>query len=203
MRLKSIVPDDQLFIQIRPTLITLVKKINGVWTVLDSQAVTTTEDQWYTLRAEYEGSDVTVWRSTDGELETEILTTSSAEPTTSSLVALSVHDSGGGATAYEFDNVRVLADDLSTTTTFTINNADELVSSATTYGGTTYYEYDAWGRMTRKYMGTSGAPTFDATYDYKYDDKLTTVTSNFPDEGNVSYTYGADGHRRACVKKFL
>jgi RHS repeat-associated protein len=60
-----------------------------------------------------------------------------------------------------------------------------------------YFEYDAWGRMSRKYMGSSGSPTFEATYEYKYDDKLVAVSSNFPDEGNVTYEYGGDGQRRS------
>ena len=69
--------------------------------------------------------------------------------------------------------------------------ADELVSQAV--GGTnTSFAYYAWGRMTSKSDGT-----YSATYAYRYDDKLCFVTSDFPDEGNVSYTYGSDGKRRS------
>ncbi len=56
----------------------------------------------------------------------------------------------------------------------------------------TTFAYDPKGRMTSKSDGT-----YSATYAYRYDDKLCFVTSDFPDEGNVSYTYGSDGKRRS------
>src|SRR5690606_15091757 len=115
IRLRCIAPDDYLFIQIRPTSIALVKKIGSTWTTLDSETISTTANQWYTLRAEYVGANATVWRSTEGALETPVLTTAAAEPLTTTLVAIAINDAGQGATAYQFDNVRVLADDLSTT----------------------------------------------------------------------------------------
>jgi RHS repeat-associated protein len=37
---------------------------------------------------------------------------------------------------------------------------------------------------------------YGADYEYRYGDKLKSVTSNFPDEANVTYKYGGDGKRR-------
>jgi len=77
------------------------------------------------------------------------------------------------------------------------NDANELTKQ--TYPGITYFSYDAWGRMTSKTRGE----TESATYEYRYGDKLKSVTSNFSGEGNVTYEYGrrlavasGDGKRR-------
>jgi|GEM_PF-2560804 RHS repeat-associated protein len=68
--------------------------------------------------------------------------------------------------------------------------ANELVSLAV--GGTnTSFAYDAWGRMTSKSDGT-----YSATYAYRYGDKLASVMSDFPTEGNASYQYDGAGKRR-------
>jgi hypothetical protein len=55
----------------------------------------------------------------------------------------------------------------------------------------TLFFYDDWGRMISKDQGAYGAD-----YEYRYGDKLRSVTSNFPGEGNVTYKYGGDGKRR-------
>jgi RHS repeat-associated protein len=68
--------------------------------------------------------------------------------------------------------------------------ADELVSQAVG-GTTTSFAYDAWGRMTSKSDGT-----YSATYAYRYGDKLASVMSDFPSEGNASYQYDGAGKRR-------
>ena len=49
---------------------------------------------------------------------------------------------------------------------------------------TTTFAYDAWGRMTAKSDGT-----YSATYAYRYGNKLASVTSDFPSEGNATYQY--------------
>ncbi len=70
------------------------------------------------------------------------------------------------------------------------NAANELTTQ--TQGGTaTNFYYDASGRMMSK---TQGSAT--ATYEYRYGDKLKSVTSNFSGEGNVTYEYG----RRLAVE---
>jgi len=55
----------------------------------------------------------------------------------------------------------------------------------------TWVFHDSWGRMISKDQGS-----YDATYEYRYGDKLYSVTSDFPDEGTVTYDYGSDGKRR-------
>jgi len=67
-----------------------------------------------------------------------------------------------------------------------------------TVGGTdTMYEYDAYGRLTRKYQGDPGNPTYVSGYEWRYSDKLAGYLSNFPGEsGAVTYDYGGDGKRR-------
>ena len=68
--------------------------------------------------------------------------------------------------------------------------ADELVSQAV--GGTnTSFAYYAWGRMTSKSDGT-----YSATYAYRYGEKLASVMSDFPSEGNATYQYDGAGKRR-------
>ena len=70
------------------------------------------------------------------------------------------------------------------------NDANELTKQ--TLGETdTLFFYDSWGRMISKDQGAYGAD-----YEYRYGDKLKSVTSNFPNEANVTYKYGGDGKRR-------
>jgi RHS repeat-associated protein len=77
------------------------------------------------------------------------------------------------------------------TTAFSHNNANEL-TSMTTGGTTTNFTYDNWGRIASKYVSGS----YSATYAYRYGLKLYSVTSDFPNEGNVTYQYGGDQKRR-------
>ena len=79
---------------------------------------------------------------------------------------------------------------VTTTTAFAYNDANELVSQSVG-GTTTSFAYDAWGRMTSKSDGT-----YSATYAYRYGNKLASVTSNFPSEGNATYQYDGAGKRR-------
>ena len=79
---------------------------------------------------------------------------------------------------------------VTTTTAFGYNDANELVSQAVG-GTTTSFAYDAWGRMTSKSDGT-----YSATYAYRYGNKLASVASDFPSEGNATYQYDGAGKRR-------
>jgi len=79
---------------------------------------------------------------------------------------------------------------VTTTTAFAYNDPNELVSQAVG-GTTTSFAYDAWGRMTAKSDGT-----YTATYAYRYGNKLASVTSDFPSEGNATYQYDGAGKRR-------
>jgi RHS repeat-associated protein len=70
------------------------------------------------------------------------------------------------------------------------NDANEL-TSATTGGVTTAYTYDGWGRTISKTDGTH-----DATYTWRFGDKLRVYTSDFPGEADVAYNYDGLGKRR-------
>ncbi|MBN2312000.1 MAG: RHS repeat-associated core domain-containing protein [Candidatus Hydrogenedentes bacterium] len=72
------------------------------------------------------------------------------------------------------------------------NDANELTAQAVG-GVTTDFAYDEWGRMTSKSISGS----YSATYAYRYGDKLYSVTSDFPNEGTVTYEYGGDQKRRS------
>ncbi len=79
---------------------------------------------------------------------------------------------------------------VTTATAFAYNDANELVSQSVG-GVTTSFAYDAWGRMTSKSDGT-----YSAAYAYRYGNKLYSVTSDFPSEGNAAYQYDGAGKRR-------
>ena len=80
--------------------------------------------------------------------------------------------------------------DSTTSTVFAYGDANLLASQSV--GGTTVsFAYDDWGRMTSKSDGT-----YSATYAYRYGDKLYSVTSDFPSEGNATYQYDGAGKRR-------
>jgi len=90
------------------------------------------------------------------------------------------------------DNIRVLADDRSNTTTYAYAVNNEL-QSMTDYNGQMDFTYDELGRMTSRARGS-----YSASYSYQYDDRMTSVVSTFPgDPFTTSYDYGGDGARRS------
>jgi RHS repeat-associated protein len=78
-----------------------------------------------------------------------------------------------------------------TTTTFAYTDANEMTTSSVG-GTTTTFGYDAFGRMTSK-----GDGTYTASYTYGPPGMLSTVTSDFPEEDDVTYATGGDGKRRS------
>jgi len=80
--------------------------------------------------------------------------------------------------------------DSTTSTVFAYGDAN-LLTSQSVGGTTTSFAYDDWGRMTSKSDGT-----YSATYAYRYGDKLYSITSDFPSEGNATYQYDGAGKRR-------
>jgi RHS repeat-associated protein len=117
----------------------------------------------------------------------EVLSTTSASvSTTTSLVFQS-----GAGSAYAYNDIEVVADGWTSTTTMAYNTGNELTSYSAAGAATVSFGYDAWGNLTAKSDGTSSA-----TYSWHYGGKLTGVTSTFPHEGSVTYNYGGDGKRR-------
>jgi len=74
------------------------------------------------------------------------------------------------------------------------NDANELTST-TTGGVTTAYTYDGWGRTISKTDGTH-----DATYTWRFGDKLRVYTTDFPGESSTGYNYDGLGKRRVRVQ---
>ncbi|GMV95135.1 MAG: hypothetical protein AMXMBFR82_49130 [Candidatus Hydrogenedentota bacterium] len=177
---------DRIYLLIKPGVVTLNQRVGGVWSSLDAQILTSTQGIEYTIRVVCDGQDVQVFRTAPGALEEKILSTSSCTVASTNNVSFTPSANAD----YSIDNIRVLSNDLSNTTTFAVNNANEL-TSMTDYNGSTTFGFDAWGRMTSKARGS-----YAATYGYRYGDMLCSVASDFPGEGDVTYEYGEDGKRR-------
>jgi len=177
---------DYVRVWIAPDRMRLLQKSGGDYTTLATNtSATTTEDVWYDVHVVCDDSDITVWRGQRGGAMSQVLSTSSATVTTTDyLMFVPVEDS-----TYRYDDIRLVSDDLSTTTTFAYDDANELTSM--TNNGTVNFAYDDWGRTISKWQGD-----FDASYAYRYGDKLYSITSDFNGEGTVTYQYGADGKRR-------
>jgi RHS repeat-associated protein len=180
---------DRIYVNILPGSVNLAQRVSGVWSSLDAQALTSTQGVEYTIRVVCDGQNVRVFRTAPGALEELVLETASCTVASTNNVSFTPSLNAD----FEIDDIRVLSDDLSNTTTFAVNNANELTSMAD-YNGTTSFAFDAWGRMTSKARGS-----YEATYGYRYGQMLRSVTSDFPGEGNVTYEYGGDGKRRERV----
>jgi len=182
--------DDRIRVVIWPGEVWLDERAGEPgYTRLDTNTdVDTSDDTWYDYRIVADGSDVDVWRGTAGGSMVKILTTSSASMTTSDNVAVSCLTDNYA----RFDDIRMVSDDLSTTTTYVYNDANELTESNGTIE--MEYNYDPWGRLTHKVIQPD--EEYEACYAYRYGDKLYSVTSDFPGEGDVYYGYRGDGTRR-------
>ena len=127
-----------------------------------------------------------MWRGEVGGDMEQVLTTSSAAITTATQMQFVLNPNAD----FAVDDIWVVSDDLTTTATHTYDNANELLSMARTNNGTTTFAYDAWGRMTSKSLGGNSA-----TYSYRYNELLQSITSSIPGEGAVTYAYRGDGSR--------
>ncbi len=176
---------DRIYLNILRGSINLAQRVSGVWTGLVGAAVTTEEGVEYTIRVVCDDSDVKVYRAAPDELEELVLETSNCTMTYTNYVTFTPSTDAD----FEIDNIRILSDDLSNTTTFAVNNANEL-TSMTDYNGSTTFGFDDWGRMTSKARGS-----YEAEYGYKYADMMTSLNSDYPGESNYTYEYGGNGKR--------
>lgn len=175
------------YARIQPTQMQLMQYSGGQYTTFQTNTnATSSYNTWYNLRIVADGANIQVYRNQDGAMEELVLSTTAATVTSTQMVRIGMSSS----CTYRFDDIRIIADDLSNTTAFAVNNANEL-TSMTDPNGTTTFGFDAWGRMTNKSRGS-----YSATYGYKYGQMLCSVTSNWPGEGNVSYNYGGNMQRR-------
>ncbi|GMV90601.1 MAG: hypothetical protein AMXMBFR82_03790 [Candidatus Hydrogenedentota bacterium] len=180
---------DRIYLLIKPGVVNLNQRVGGVWSSLDAQVLTSTQGVEYTIRVVCDGQSVQVYRTAPGALEEEILSTSSCTVASTNYISFTPSANAD----FSIDNVRILSDDLSTATTFAVNNANEL-TSMTDYNGSTTFGFDAWGRMTSKARGS-----YAAAYGYKYGQMLCSVASNWPGEGGVTYDYGGNLQRRERI----
>jgi len=121
---------------------------------------------------------------------TQVLSTSSATVTSTS--KSKVHPYG----SWRFDDLRMVSDSLSSTTTYTYDSPNKLTANSSSSDGSMTYSYDGWGRMVTKNL-QSGAHI--AAYTYRYDSKLCTVTSTIPDESDVTNNYDGEGKLRSIT----
>ena len=147
---------------------------------------------WYDVYVRCNGANIQVWRAQrgSGSEMAQVLSTSSATVTSTS--KFKVHSYG----SWRFDDLRMVSDSLSSTTTYTYFDANKLTTSTSPSDGNMTYEYDTWGRMVTKNL-QSGAHI--AAYTYRYDSKLCTVTSTIPDESDVTNNYDGAGKLRSIT----
>ncbi len=163
----------------------------GTTTTLATSNATSAQNTWYDVYVRCDGANIQVYRAQrgSGSEMTQVLSTSSSAVNASGFLRLMTYGS------FRFEDLRMASDVMSATTTYAYNTADELTSSAVG-GASTSYSYDYWGRMLTKNQ-QSGAHT--ATYGYRYDSKLCTVTSSIPDESNVTNQYDGAGKLRSIT----
>ena len=179
--------NNRIRIAFKPSEAIIQEADGGVYTRLETNtAADTDEDTWYDLRIVADGANVTVWRAERGEQMEIILDVSNASVTSTNLL----HMEAQAGTDIRYDNIRILSDTMSNTTTYVHNSANEM-TSLTDVNGQADFTYDELGRT-----ATKTRDSFTATYKYHYGDKLASVISNFPDEDDVTYEYGGNGLRR-------
>ena len=169
----------------------LLEQHAGAYYTLDSDtSFTTAANTWSTYRAVGDGAHIEVWRNEDGQMPVKVLESNSSQVLTTNYVGIATT----AGSASDFDDVRIVSDSLSNATTFTVNNANELVTMVDP-NGTTNFVFDDWGRMASK-----SRSSYTATYAYRYDSKFESKLSSFPDEGQLSVGISGDQVLRQYVK---
>jgi len=149
--------------------------------------VDTAQDTWYDVLVRCDGEHIQVWHAEQGEtMELVFDWLVEVQETARAAMFSIVADA-----YYLIDNVEYTPPD-PVTTTFGYNDANELTSMTENGVLTTSFTYDDWGRTTGKTLGA-----YEATYDWRYGDKLKNVESDFPGEaGLMQYVYDGLGKRR-------
>ncbi len=101
---------DRIYLYFYPDRAVLAQRVSGVWTQLDWDGADSVEGTEYTARIVCDGSNVKVYRSEPGQLETKILETSSCTATATNYVAFTPQTDAD----FAIDNIRILSDDLRT-----------------------------------------------------------------------------------------
>src|SRR5690606_9990089 len=98
-----------------------------------------------------------------------------------------VQFSTGANTAITIDDVMIVADDLSRTTTMTYRNNNEIIKAERPWNGDITYTHDAWGRT-----ATEAANGVTKTYAWTSANMLGAINSSDPNDTDVAYTYTGD-----------
>ena len=166
--------NDSIALYIKGDSLMLQQCYQGNYSNLDLNSTETTQDTWYDCHVVCDGSTIEVWREETGTgdgMELLLSTSTAAVPTSSVFYFQPTPDS-----SVRFDDVRLVSDDVSTTTALCYDAGNELTKT-TSNNVDTVYTYDLWGRRIVKAMQTHAA-----VYQYAYGDKLSHITSWFPDE---------------------
>jgi RHS repeat-associated protein len=181
-------------LRIYPNKMDLYQYSSGNYTVLtENTSATSTQDVWYDVYVRCDGANITVSRAQRGtgvEMA-QVLSTSSAAVTS----AASFIVTPAASASYALDDFRLVANNLTSTTTYTYFNANKLTASTSPSDGNMTYSYDTWGRMVTEYQSEDHL----AAYTYRYDSKLCTVTSTIPDESDVTNNYDGVGKLRSIT----
>ncbi len=169
----------------------VLETVNGVETLLAGYSyVSTATNIWRTLYLQLQDGKFRLYHAEKGKalrlLGGDIVVNSTMS---TSQFRVSVT----GQSGFRFDNVAIHSRtvDGAGSTAYIYNTSNQLVSS-TTNSAVTTYSYDAWGRLLSR---TQGAYT--ANYEWRFGDKLKTITSSFPGEAaSVAYNYDGLGKRR-------
>ena len=163
--------------------------VNGSPAYVSNANATSSTGTWYEVYLRSDGQNVTVYRRVKGQgMFQQVLTTSTAPSMTTGRFQFYLNTQA----QYSIDNVRIVANSLSSTVAYAYDTEDRM-DQMSKDGMTTVFYYDYWGRQKSKDV-QSGAHT--ASYRYRYDSKMCTATSNFPDESNLTLVYDGLGKLR-------
>ncbi|MBI2425642.1 MAG: hypothetical protein HYV27_22645 [Candidatus Hydrogenedentes bacterium] len=121
---------------------------------------------FYCIHPKPDGSTVKVYRAIRGQAFQEVLSTTTA----AALWSIRIDFQACINSKFRLDDILVIDSAAQSTWTYTNNNGNELTQMANSAQGSTISNnYDAWGRLTSKTMGSNSA-----TYAYRYGGALYT-----------------------------
>ena len=145
-------------------------------------------DTDYDMQVVADGKHVEVWWAEAGNALTKIIEVDNAVPVSGPRLLFLVNSN----TVARYDNIEITTPD-SDTTTFTYSDANELLTTVADIGTTTF-TYDTWGRQVSKVRGG-----YTAVNGWRYNDKLHTLTTSFPDEATSTWNFTGEGKLRSYV----
>lgn len=157
-------------------------------TLVSNTSLTIAYDTDYDVQVVADGRHIEVWWAQVGQMMTKLAETDSATV----LEGPRMQFATSLDTVLHYDNIEVVTPDPKTTT-FTYDDANELLTMVAG-GTTTNFTYDNWGRQVSKVQGG-----YTAVNGWRYDNKLHTLTTNFPGEATSTWNYTGEGKLRSFV----